>query len=433
MTTIAWAVCGIFETFEAPKRYYKQTGAGFVVPAPALSTASCKQPVMSETHSTLARNILLACLAACLLAVYGRAFAYGPLHMGTDPIMYFVQAANIVHGRPLYVTQQPPGYPFLLATLRWAGCDSIHGVLALNLAALAIACAGSWQLLRSVFFLSSVESACVLLLTLAATTCVDFTTAAMSELPFFAMSTLSLVYLEKFHREGRWSAFIGGLIYGALAILLRTAGWALAAAVLVALYQRFKPGRRILVAGSLLAVVPLTFVMLRARYVRDVAYGQYYSFGSLQGVVEIMIPHKLRAIGEQAVNYSAVNVPLIYRDEFTLLGSLVCVLSLVGAWSLRKRISPLMAYLVAYSTMVWAFPFWENRFWLPVMPCLIAILYVGLREIGARVPKAVKYGRPLLLCYVIAFVLLGCRYSVEYASFSDKRADIAIASLRGGQ
>ena len=33
MTPIAWPVCGIFETFEAPKRYYKQTGAGFVVPA----------------------------------------------------------------------------------------------------------------------------------------------------------------------------------------------------------------------------------------------------------------------------------------------------------------------------------------------------------------------------------------------------------------
>jgi hypothetical protein len=67
-----------------------------------------------------------------------------------------------------------------------------------------------------------------------------------------------------------------------------------------------------------------------------------------------------------------------------------------------------------------------------MMPCMITILYFGLREIGVRVPKSVKYGRPLLLCYVIVFVLLGCRYSVEYSSFPDKRADIAIASLQGG-
>ena len=96
---------------------------------------------MSETHSSVARNVLLACLAACLVAVYGYAFAYGPLHMGTDPVMYFVQAANIVHGRPLYETQQPLGYPLVLAALHFAGLGTSRGVIALNFCALAIGCA----------------------------------------------------------------------------------------------------------------------------------------------------------------------------------------------------------------------------------------------------------------------------------------------------
>ena len=159
--------------------------------------------------------------------------------MGTDPVMYFVQAANIVHGRPLYVTQQPPGYPFALAALHFIGCDTVRGVVTLNFVALAIACVGSWRLLRTVFNLSVTEAAIVLILTLGSVTCVGFTTAAMSEVCFFATSVVALVCLERFRANGSWWAFAAGLASVALSIEFRTAGWALVAAVLAAVYLRF--------------------------------------------------------------------------------------------------------------------------------------------------------------------------------------------------
>jgi hypothetical protein len=116
-------------------------------PAPSLSTTSSKEPVISETRSTLARNVLLAFLAACLVAVYARA-AIGPLHMSTDAVDYFMRAGQLVHGKPVTDSQQPIGYPAALAALHFVGLGTIRGGIAVNFVALAIGCACSSELLR---------------------------------------------------------------------------------------------------------------------------------------------------------------------------------------------------------------------------------------------------------------------------------------------
>jgi hypothetical protein len=375
---------------------------------------------------------LLAVLGLFLLAVYARA-ALGPLHMSTDAYFYFLRAEQLVQGKPLMDTQQPIGYPAALAALHFVGLGTIRGVIAMNFVALAIGSACSWHLLRRVLALSSLEAACVLLLTLASVTCIGFTTAAMSEVCFFATSTAALVALEKFRSNGSSWAFSAGIACVWLSIELRTAGWALAAAVLAAVWLRFhlRISKRAACAALLVAAIPLAIVVAHSRYFLDVAYGQYVGFGSAQNAMVELAEHKTKAIGEMVANYAAVNVPLIYREEFTLLGALACLVFAIGGWTLRKSLSPVTVYLAVYSALIWAFPFWDDRFWLPVMPCLIAVLFFGLREIGRRAPKAARYARPLFACYVVAFVLLGCRYSFRYASFWDGRADKAIASLQG--
>jgi hypothetical protein len=374
---------------------------------------------------------LFAALGLCVAVVYCRA-ALGPLHMSTDAVDYFRQAGNIVHGRPLYFTQQPAGYPLVLAGLNFAGCATIHGVVAFNLIALSIACVCSWQLIRGVFSLSETETSCVLLMTLASVPCIGFATAAMSEVPFFAASMVALVCLEQSLARRSWKWLIAGIIFAVLSIELRTVGWALTAAVLVTLCQQFnlRISKRRAIATLLITAIPLAVVLVNSRYVYDVAYGQYASFGSPARAAVELAERKVNVIGEMVANYEARDVPLIYREEFVLLGTVACLIFAIGAWTIRQNWSPTTAYLTLYSAAVWAFPFWESRFWLPVLPLLIIITFFGLREIGRRAPRVVRYARPLLVCYAMVFVLLGCRYSLRYASFWDGRADKAISSLR---
>jgi len=376
-------------------------------------------------------GFLMSLLAAAVLGVYTYA-SRGPLHFSTDAMDYFRQAGNIAHGRPLYATQQPAGYPFMLACLYFFGCPMVRGVVTLNLIALTIACACSWQLLRSVFALSVGEAVCVQLVTLASRPCVGFATAAMSEVPFFAASMTALVCLERSCTRRSWGWLAAGCAFAALSIELRTAGWALSAAVLVALCRRFN--LRITKRGAIIAVlvssVPLAAVLSHSKYVCEVAYGQYAGFGSPANAAVDLIERKMKVVGEIVANYAAKDVPLIYREEFTLLGAAVCLVFAIGAWTLRKNWSPTTAYLTLYSAVIWAFPFWDDRFWLPVMPLLIAVAFFGLRAIGEMAPQAARNARPLAWCYLVAFVLLGCRYSAEYASFQDPRVDKAIALLQ---
>jgi hypothetical protein len=169
----------------------------------------------------------------------------------------------------------------------------------------------------------------------------------MSEVPFFAASIRALVCLERYRTNSSWGWIAAGIACTFLAIELRTAGWALVAAVLAAVCQRFKLriNKRAAIVTLLIAAIPLAVVLANSRYVSNVAYGQYAGFGSPANAVVELAERKTKVIGEIVANYAAVNVRLIYREEFTLLGALACLVFAIGASSLRKSWSPTTAYL----------------------------------------------------------------------------------------
>ena len=90
-------------------------------------------------------------------------------------------------------------------------------------------------------------------------------------------------------------------------------------------------------------------MLANSRYVYNVAYGQYAGFGTPTNAAVELSERKTKAIGKTVANYAAVNVPLIYREEFTLLVLLACLVFAIGAWSLQKSLSPLTAYLALYA------------------------------------------------------------------------------------
>ena len=145
----------------------------------------------------------------------------------------------------------------------------------------------------------------------------------MSEVPFFAASTAALVCLEQSKAPRSWRWLGAGIALAALSIELRTAGCGLAGAVVVALCRHFnlRISKRAAIVALLISSIPLAIVLAHTRYVYQVTYGEYVGFGSPANAVVESVERKTKLIGEFVANYAAFNAPLIYREEFTLLGS----------------------------------------------------------------------------------------------------------------
>ena len=83
------------------------------------------------------------------------------------------------------------------------------------------------------------------------------------------------------------------------------------------------------------------------------------------------------------------------------VGLFVCVLAVAGV-SGRKTMGVVETYFVSYAAIILVWPFYDPRFWLPVIPFLIAYSALALKRV-------IKWnsGEPIVASYVMMFVLAG--------------------------
>jgi len=129
---------------------------------------------------------------------------------------------------------------------------------------------------------------------------------------------------------------------------------------------------------------------------------------SVRGV----LPFHLNELGEIAFNLPASALPAKVQTVLPVVGLSVCILAVVGA-SRRKTIGVVETYLASYAAIILAWPFYDPRFWLPVIPFLIAYTALALE----RVIKW-KNGARIVKCYVMMFVLAGLVTMVSNTALS---------------
>ncbi len=348
---------------------------------------------------TRLRMTLLGCLAAAVIVVYAYA-ACGPLRASTSTVAdtsgYLGLTAWLLDGRPVDMHEVPSrcrefpaGYPLAIAALYQFGMATPTGLLALNFASLAVALAASWVLLRRALGVRCDAAISAILLTAAATICCELSVSIASEMLFFAASTVCLVCLERIS--------IGWVVAGALAcgasICVRAAGVALIPAVALSVARL--PASRVLLGRKTLPLALtaiagaawLTAVrVLRSDYVSGILSTRY-SPGADWGVIAGQQVAKLSAFGELFANLRAEDFRTIYRGEFVLVGVICLSLISVGAWTRRSTLGPLDVYLAAYASIILIYPFFnygsERRFWLPVLPFLFGLAFLG-SDVWAR-------------------------------------------------
>jgi hypothetical protein len=404
-----------------------------------------------------ARLTLFGCLGLALLALYGFALC-GPLKMCGDAPGYVELAAFLLHGTPArtiaapgYPYYFPHGYPDLLIGLNGLGLANPPAIIGVNLAGLAVGLVATRSLLLRSFGLSADAAWGILLLTAGSSLFFQFASSAVPEMPFFAATCGALVCLERTGHDGRaWPSLLAGVLLCGVAISLRTAGIALVPALIWAALRlsAVRPAgasaRWFLVAlpAMLLIGIGLWFAS-GSHYVSVTAADGFARFKfAPEGYWLTAIGRKLSHIGELFANQRATDFPMLYRDEFVLFGVLCLCVCGVGWWSRRGQFGPLDAYVATYFVMIAAYPFWQLRLWLPIVPFLFGLAFLGLRHLFKGAGRSKTLGIPVAEIYVVAFVALGCLFAfrfttatvypdVDDAIKTDRRAGGYLALLNG--
>ncbi len=112
-----------------------------------------------------------------------------------------------------------------------------------------------------------------------------------------------------------------------------------------------------------------------------------------------ILSYRFTELGELLGNLPLTKLPVKLHVVVPSMGLLLFLLILLGLAAKRKNISPTEVFLVCYMGVLFAWPYYDARFWLPVIPLLIAYSVLAVKNL--RLPK------PVVVIYCVAFAIVG--------------------------
>lgn len=329
-------------------------------------------------------------------AVVGMAYLAalpGPLRLDIDAAALLRVGASLADGTGLHPPGSqsvPPGYPVLVAALDTVGLAMPLVFMVVGMGSLVVALLAARSSLRLDLRLTSGETAVAVLLTLLSVYSIKYALLPLTEMPFFALSALSVLALARARAGGSIVWLLAGAGLAAAACTIRTAGIALGLAVVLA----FPTARGRVAAMTVAAVGSLVAV----------ATAPYY----VESVIGRWRDDPLSALWQEGFSLLrstgavASNVPISAwggtpaRVWTSIAGCAVLALISWSMWARRRSLGPVDGFVAATIMIVLAFPFEHPRFLLPVLPYLI-----GYGVLAAR-----RQPRPAL-AYAAAFAAVG--------------------------
>ena len=106
--------------------------------------------------------------------------------------------------------------------------------------------------------------------------------------------------------------------------------------------------------------------------------------------------------GELAVNAPVSKLPGGLEVPVRIAGFLAFLLAATGIWEKRRTLDASVWYVLGFAAIVLAYPWFDTRLWLPVLPLLMGYVLIGARRL---VPSRLL--RPAIFAYCSVFCLLG--------------------------
>lgn len=382
------------------------------------SVNSCK---LRNMVVNVQRRALITWLAFGLVSAAYLVQVASPLRLVNDGVDYLLQASSALDGGGFRVhgeqSMRPPGYPALIVVLAKAGVGKSWAIVALNCLLLGIGCWASYFLLRHSFGLEAETARLICLLTLLSFVMVRNVTYPLSDICYFGASCAFLLLIlqaESGPPSHRFWRFVVTLPLVFFCIELRTIGIALIPACVWAMIggeagarstaQWLQRHKVVLPVFLLLALITLLAIG------NSLLHSRYFAFnspifrwrGPLRSLVSNLRDHTTEW-GELALNAPTSKLPRGLAFPVRILGLLTLLLFSFGIWQkAKKNFDSLDWYVLGYACIVLAYPWYDARLWLPLIPLLMGYILLGLKRLlPFRTP------RPIVLAYCSLYCLLG--------------------------
>ena len=337
-----------------------------------------------------------------------------PLRLHPDTVVFLSVAETaehgggfLFHGRP---TVFPPGYPALLALLIRLHMAQVRVIVSLSVLSVVIGLLAVRYIIQSEGFGEHVALG-VCILSLLSFVFVKYSAIPLSDTLFFALSMWCLAAMKQPRSSGfSLRRTVVGAVLLIASVCVRRVGIALIPAMVyllifgcdvrgyvMRLSVRMK-GAAVLLAASASALVAYT--IYGTSTLRDFTAslkGHAFTDMALR-----ILTHRLKELGEIALNVPAAALPPIGQAVLAVVGVLAFGFVCGGVASRRKQFGVIEAYFIAYVAIIFVWPFADPRFWLPVIPLLMAYSGLALQRLmqGAM-------AREFLRGYVVLFAVIG--------------------------
>jgi hypothetical protein len=327
----------------------------------------------------------------------------------------------------------PPGYPALLAVLLSVSFAHPWVIVSLNLIFLSVGLITAYSLIREFFE----DKSTVLIMCsffLLSYVVVKHFTLPLSDVPFFCCSMCCLATMRQAMKSDSSLRFVilavAAWLLALAAITVRRVGVTLIPPLvfMIVCSSQFRSELKCLALRTkLINVAVFVFVCLGTMHVlkKTSTLSDFVGVTSKVKVSALalnILSYRLTELGELLGNLPVSKMPTKLHFVVPGVGLLLFLFILVGLAMKRRKITPTEVFLLCYMGILFAWPYYDARFWLPVIPLLIAYSVLGVKRL--RFPKSVV----TIYCIIFASLGLGAiaystRISFAGSRFPDRYGD----------
>jgi len=355
-----------------------------------------------------ARLNVLKIAGLALVAVYFLQVVT-PLRLHPDSIILLSIGETVAQGGGFlyhgHSTVFPPGYPALIAALIELHLDRVWVVVSVNVIFILIGLLALRRLFKDRLGEVALDAVC--LLSLLSFVFVKYSTIPLTDSVFFGVSMCTLAVMQRGASHLTWRTGIGSLSLVIACICVRRIGIAMLPPLLLMIlrnvsysFGRLSVRMRVITLSVAAAIAAaMICVAYATSTLSDFTYAMkgHLPIEAVLGIAKF----RLSELGEIAVNLPFSALPPIVRAGVPFIGGCALLLSFGGLFD-GKQFGVIETYVLSYTAVIFVWPFYDPRFWLPVIPLLITYtwLLLGRFANGKIVPRA-------CLAYVMLFVVMG--------------------------